>query len=88
MAKLTNRQRKALADVLYDLRRVQRYLDAHAVCIKGGAATTTLHYTRQDGTVLYEVEKWIGSELAIFPTAIANLHNFLFTDSSPSTPCP
>jgi hypothetical protein len=34
-----------------------------AVARKGGPATTTLHYTRADGSTLYEVAKDIGSDL-------------------------
>ena len=77
MPYLTRKQAAALGLVLDDLEQVKKYLDTREVCIPGGVPTTILHYTRADGSVLYPVEKWIGSELARLPTAIARLRNFL-----------
>jgi hypothetical protein len=64
MAKLTRRQRRELESVLY--------------CIgKKGMATTTLDFTLPDGRVAQEVEKFIGSPLAMLITANQSLKRFL-----------
>jgi hypothetical protein len=80
MARLTNRDRQVLRTILADAERAQRYLDRPdlAVAYKGGAATTTLHYTRAiDGAVLYELDKAHGSDLIGLPLAIRALAEFL-----------
>lgn len=74
---LTRKQTIAISRIVNDLERVKSYLDTREVCIPGGVATTTLHYTRHDGSVLYAVDKWIGSELAILPSAIGALRQLL-----------
>lgn len=53
-----------------------------AVAFKGGMATTTLHYTRADGAVLYEVSKEIGSDLTGLEMGRKELLDLLFTDAA------
>ena len=75
MAKLTKKQFHRLNEIRATLLRAERYLydPAVAICRKGGMATTTLHYTRADGSTMYEVEKAIGSDLCALPQAITDL---------------
>lgn len=79
MAHLTKKQTAELANILRRLGEAEKYLmDANiAVCRKGGAATTTLHYTRQDGNVLYEVNKQVGSDLCQLREGLRELLNFI-----------
>lgn len=64
--------RDALAEGVQYLRS-----DRIAVAIKGGPATTTLHYTRADGSALYEIEKEIGCKLCYIYTALESLNLLL-----------
>jgi hypothetical protein len=82
MARLTRKQTKSLEFALRHAVRALEYVMSPDVAIarKGGAATTTLHYTRADGAVLYEVCKDIGSDLTGLPTAVAELRTFLATN--------
>jgi len=79
MPKLTKKQTAELASILRRLGEAEKYLmDANiAVCRKGGVATTTLHYTRQDGSVLYEVSKDAGSQLCQLREGMRQLMNFI-----------
>ena len=79
MAKLTRKQIASLESILRNFTQAQAYLmaDDIAVCRKGGAATTTLHYTRQDGSVLYEVNKNCGSQLCQLQEGMRQLLNFI-----------
>ena len=49
----------------------------HAVCIRRDLATTTLDYTRPDGSVLYEVTREYGSDLTGLKSSIAELRSLL-----------
>lgn len=86
MAKLTRRQLTDLEHVLYHAKRAQAYLadPSVAVCRSGGPATTSLHYTRADGTggSLYPVDKEIGSDLTGLPESIRLLESFLTPNPS------
>ena len=77
--RLTLKQRRSIEFALRHAERAYAYImaDSMAVARKGGMATTTLHYTRADGSTLYEVAKDIGSDLTGLPTAIAELRSFL-----------
>jgi hypothetical protein len=72
MAKLTRRQVAAITSVIHALERGVAYIDQPdvSVCRKGGPATTTLHYTRPDGSTLFEVEKAYRSDLCAFHSAL------------------
>ena len=73
---MLKREKNAVHAVLAHLHRVRTYLlkPDVAICRKGnGQATTTLHAVRPDGVTFYEIEKEIGSELALLFTAIDHL---------------
>jgi hypothetical protein len=53
----------------------------HAVCVRRTAATTTLDYTRPDGSVLYEVAREYGSDLTGLESCIAELRSILAVQS-------
>ena len=84
MAKLTRSARHELEAVLRNLQRGERYLfkPDTAIAVKGGVATTTLHYTRPDGAVLYEVVKEYGSDLCGIVTARERLEQILREDDN------
>jgi hypothetical protein len=79
MAKLTRRQRRELESVLYCIGKSWVYLDRKDVIVAAqkGMATTTLDFTLPDGRVAQEVEKFIGSPLAMLITANQSLKRFL-----------
>jgi hypothetical protein len=79
MATLTRKQRESLETVLYHAKRAERYLKQPSIAIakKGGMATTTLHCVNQQGTVLYELDKEIGSDLCGLYDAVRSLDRFL-----------
>lgn len=79
MSKLSKKQIVALESVMRRLSMAEKYLmsDNIAVCRKGGMASTTEHYTRQDGTVLYEVNKHVGSELRQLREGMRELLNII-----------
>jgi hypothetical protein len=81
VAKLTIKQRKALERVLYDIRRAKAYIDRPdtVVCGRSDMATTTLHYTRGDGTggALYALNKEYGSDLCGMESAERALQAFI-----------
>jgi len=79
MSRLTRKQRLSIECALEYLKRGVRYLLSERIAIarRGGPATTTLHYTRGDGAVLYEVEKQIGSELCLLFRAQQELERLL-----------
>lgn len=80
MAKLTRKQRNQLDAILSGLRRARAYIerDDTVLAIRSSVATTTLHYTRpSDGSVIYPVNKHIGSDIAMLHTGIHDLHRFL-----------
>lgn len=83
MAALTRKQLADLDVVFRHARRAREYLNNPAVAVarRGGVATTTLHYTRADGSVLYEVNKEYGSDLTGLDTAIAVLESFIANNS-------
>lgn len=80
---LTFRRLEALRGAIRQIDRGIGYIMAAdvAVCRRGGPATTTLHYTRADGSVLYEVTKDYGSDLCAFQTARRILEDFI-TDAT------
>lgn len=65
MARMTRVQRRDIERALYHVKRAAAYINRPdtAVAKVDNMATTTLHYTRADGRVLYEVAKDIGSDL-------------------------
>lgn len=79
MAKLTRKQTEALQATLYHLKRAEKYIHdpLTAVTRRCSVATTTLHYTRADGSVLYEVDREIGSDLTGLREGIRRLERFL-----------
>jgi hypothetical protein len=80
VAKLMRRQRNQLDAILAGLRRARAYIERNdtVLAIRSSAATTTLHYTRpSDGSVIYPVNKQIGSDIAMLHTGIHGLHQFL-----------
>ncbi len=82
MAKFTKVQRRALEQALYHLKRGREYLKQTSVvvAVRSEHATTTLHYTRGDGAVLYPIDKQIGSDLAGFDFAERELRRLLETE--------
>ena len=48
-----------------------------AIARKGGTATTTLHCVNQQGTVLYEIDKEIGSDITGLYETVRSLERFL-----------
>lgn len=79
MAKLTQKQIGYLEMILRLLHDVEKFIAADnvAVCRKGGPASTSLHYTRADGQVVYEINKQVGSPLVQLFEARQQLHNFI-----------
>jgi hypothetical protein len=79
MATLTCKQRTALEAILYHAKRAERYIKQPTVAIarKGGMASTTLHCVNQQGTVLYEIDKEIGSDIVGLYDAVRSLERFL-----------
>jgi hypothetical protein len=77
--KLLKRDRKVLLSILVSLKRGQEYLllDSTLVCRRRSVATTTLDLINQQGTVCTEVNKHIGSELALLHTGIEQLERAL-----------
>jgi len=51
--------------------------DRIAICTRDKFASTTLHYTRGDGSILYEINKEIGSQLVSLWAARRQLSTFL-----------
>ena len=79
VADLTRKQRTALEQILYHAKRAESYIRQPDVSIarKGGVATTTLHYVNHQGTVLYEVNKEIGSNITGLYDVVRLLERFL-----------
>jgi len=77
--KLCKRDRRVLESILRDLERGQAYLmaDSTVLCRKASFASTTLHFTNQQGAICYSVDKEIGSELALLHTGIHRLRRLL-----------
>jgi len=77
--KAKKRHIKHLKMILSDMIRARDYImdEEHAICKRVKHATTTLHYTRPDGDVLYEVTKEYGSKLCRLFTAISSLRNLI-----------
>uniref|UniRef100_A0A6M3L0R5 Uncharacterized protein n=1 Tax=viral metagenome TaxID=1070528 RepID=A0A6M3L0R5_9ZZZZ len=77
--KLTKKQISSLYYVLRNLERARDYLMSKdtAVCHKGTFASTTLHYSRADGSTLYEVEKTYGSDLTGLFNGIESIKSLL-----------
>lgn len=84
MAKLTQKQVRDIERAIQNAEAAWNYVMRAdiAVARKGGTATTTLHYTRPDGSVLYEVQREYGSQLCRLGTAITDLRNFLDVHSA------
>jgi hypothetical protein len=80
MAKLTKRQKNDIQQIIKHLQRGQSLIDSDSisVCRKKEQETTSLDFVRKsDGSVLYEIDKEIGSNLTGFPEAARLLHIFL-----------
>lgn len=79
--RLTKKAREELRAILRNAERAREYIhsDRVAVCRRDTQATTTRHYTRADGSVLYEVERAYGSDLVGLDVAIDRLASFLAT---------
>jgi len=79
MAKLTAAQTRSIETVLYHLNRAHKYINQPDVvlAIKKYIATTTLDFTLPDGTVAFQVDKQIGSDIAGLEMGIDYLNNFL-----------
>lgn len=79
MAKLTRAQRSQIEAALYHAKRAHVYIfsDSVAVTRRERSATTTLHYTRPDGAVLYEVQKTYGSDLCGLDDTVKALEGIL-----------
>jgi len=77
--KMTKAARRELEAVLRNAVRAREYVMAEgtAVCRRRTMATTTLDYTRADGSVLCEVQRAYGSDLCGLDTAIQRLEGFL-----------
>ena len=86
MANLTRKQRQSLETILYHAKRAEKYIKQPTVAIarKGGMASTTLHCVNQQGTVLYEIDKEIGSDLVGLYDAVRSLERFLNPPSEES----
>ena len=65
MGKIAKYQKKDLDSVLRNMNRAISFIEQEriAVCRRDTSATTTLHYTRDDGNILYEITKDDGSNL-------------------------
>lgn len=79
MGKITKYQQKELSLVLNNIGRTIEFIeqDTIAICRRDSTATTTLHYTRDDGCVLYEINKRLGSKLVSLWQAEDTLKTFL-----------
>ncbi len=76
--KLNKRQTDKLMTILRNLEQSRAYIHRPDMALTvRGKATTTLHYTRQDGEALYEIERAYGSDLVKLDTAIQSLRLFL-----------
>jgi hypothetical protein len=75
MAKLTKKQLSRIEYALRNLERANNYLMQENIVIahKDNIASTTLHYSRNDGKCLYEVEKNYGSDLTGLFNGISEL---------------
>ncbi len=79
MAKLTKKQKQRLEFSLDHIKRAHEYLMRSdvAVAIRRERATTTLDFVNASGAVLTDVNKEIGSDLAMFASGIEALESFL-----------
>lgn len=79
MAKLTRAQKRDIESALHHVRRALNFVRRPdtVVAIQCRQATTTLHYTRPDGAVLYSIDKEIGSDLTGMEFAEKELLNML-----------
>jgi hypothetical protein len=82
--KLTKRDRKLLESVFSDLRRGQTYIMQPSVhvCKEYPNDSTTLVFTRAyDGMKLTDLDKEIGSELALLHTGVNRLKTLLWPET-------
>lgn len=79
MTKFTRKQVREIELALENLKSARDYIMQRdiAVCRRVEKATTSLHYKRADGRVLYEVEKTYGSELCQLEGGISRLEQIL-----------
>jgi len=77
--KLTRKLQKRIEYALRNAERAEAYIMSKdvAVCRRESFASTTLHYTRADGGILYEVERAYGSDLTGLQSAIAELRSII-----------
>lgn len=87
MAKLTRKQRAALAQVEHDLARALAFIKAPEVAVarRSAEGTTSLHYVRAASALapagaLYEIEKEYGSNLTGLEAGLSRLRLFLDGD--------
>ena len=76
--KLTRKQTARIEYALRNAERAHTYImrTDRAIAVKGGMATTTEHYSRADGSVMYEVAKH-SSDLCGLECCIAELRSIL-----------
>jgi hypothetical protein len=79
MSRLTRAQRAAIETAMRHTERAQAFLARSDVAVGrlGTTATTTLHFTRQDGATFYPVAKECGSDLVGLAQAISGLRTLL-----------
>ena len=91
MAKLTRKQTAAVEYALRNLERAKAYIMSKDVAVarRGNFASTTLHYSRADGSTLYEIDREIGSDLCGLDNGINTLKMLLQTQvTSPDLKSP
>lgn len=79
MANLTKKQRRAIEQALYHAKRAHKFLQQKDIAVGrlDTFASTTLHYTRSDGSTFYAIDKEIGSDLTGVQASIELLQDFL-----------
>jgi hypothetical protein len=82
MARFTGKQRREIERAIGHLQRAAKFLAQPrvAVATRDDRATTTAHYTRADGGVLYEINKEIGSDLCGLDMGLRALRDLIEQD--------
>ena len=82
--RLSKKDRRLLEGILQQLERGQAYLRKPdtLVCVRRSVKTTTLDLTNDQGEICAEVNKEIGSELALLHTGIERLRKVLTVETS------
>ncbi len=86
-SRMTKRDRTTITRALDNIKSAHNFIGLPdvAVCRKNRPATTTLHYTREDGSTMYEIDKEMGSDLAGLHIGIVMLEAILMESQNP---CP